>query len=330
MAPIKISHYRILNKLGAGGMGEVYLAEDTKLDRKVAIKLLPSELTTDEQAKRRLIREARASAKLDHPNICSIHEVAEEDGRGYIVMQYVEGETLDVRSQRKTIDLKEALDFAVQSADALTEAHSHGIIHRDIKPQNIIITPRGQVKMMDFGLAKVVQREFSTDTEAQTESLLTEPGMVIGTVPYMSPEQVRGEPIDVRSDIFSFGIVLYEMITGHQPFRAPSLGATMSAILTSEPPMLSRYVREIPEAFEWVVSKALRKNTDERYQTAKELHTDLVSLKQRLELNAAFERQNESNFPAADEKSTVATAKSAVRRTGDVLQSQPLRFGHRR
>jgi eukaryotic-like serine/threonine-protein kinase len=188
MAPIKISHYRILNKLGAGGMGEVYLAEDTKLDRKVAIKFLPSELTTDEQAKRRLIREARAAAKLDHPNIRSIHEVAEEDGRAYIVMQYVEGETLDVRSQRKPIDLKEALDFAVQAADALTEAHSHGIIHRDIKPQNIIITPRGQVKMMDFGLAKVVQREFSTDTEAQTESLLTEPGMVIGTVPYMSPE----------------------------------------------------------------------------------------------------------------------------------------------
>ncbi len=198
-----ISHYQIIKKLGAGGMGEVYLAEDTQLDRKVAIKLLPPESTADEQAKRRLAREARAAAKLDHPNICAIYEVAEEDGHNFIVMQYLEGETLAGRMTGKPLELGECLNIAVQVSDALAEAHSHGIIHRDIKPANIMLTARRQAKVMDFGLAKVVRERTLTDTTAETESLLTEPGAIIGTVPYMSPEQVRGESLDARSDIFS-------------------------------------------------------------------------------------------------------------------------------
>jgi serine/threonine protein kinase len=203
-----ISHYRILQKLGARGMGEVYLAEDTQLNRKVAIKLLPEALIADEQAGKRLIREARAAATLDHPNICSIHEVGQDVGRTFIVMQYVEGETLATRLARKPMELQESLSVALQVSEALSEAHSRGIIHRDIKPQNIMLTPRGHVKVLDFGLAKVAQTELSTDSEAVTQSLLTEPGTIMGTVQYMAPEQVKGETLDARSDIFSFGVLL--------------------------------------------------------------------------------------------------------------------------
>jgi eukaryotic-like serine/threonine-protein kinase len=206
--PETVSHYRILKKLGAGVMGEVYLAEDTRLNRKIAVKFLPSDLAADERAKKRLLREAQAAAKLDHPNICAIYEVTEEDGRSFIVMQYIEGVTLARRLQHNPLGLKEALDMAVQVADAVAEAHSQGIIHRDIKPQNIMIGARGQAKVMDFGLAKAITAELPTESEAETQSLLTEPGMIIGTVPYMSPEQVKGEALDARSDIFSFGSVL--------------------------------------------------------------------------------------------------------------------------
>src|SRR6266566_4585927 len=205
-----ISHYRILSKLGAGGMGEVYLAQDMKLDRKVAIKFLPESLVADEQARKRQVREAQAAARLDHPNICAIHEVSEEDGRSFIVMQYVEGETLDSRMKRKPFDLSESLSIAAQVADALAEAHAHGIIHRDIKPANIIITPRGKVKVLDFGLAKIVSSEVAVDTQAETAMLLTQTGVVLGTAPYMSPEQLRAEQLDSRSDIFSYSTVLYE------------------------------------------------------------------------------------------------------------------------
>lgn len=230
-----ISHFRIVKKLGAGGMGEVYLAEDTLLNRKVAIKLLPEKLIADDKAGKRLIREAHAAATLDHPNICSIYEVAEEDGRTFIVMQYVEGETLATRLARKPLELQESLSAALQVAEALSEAHSRGIIHRDIKPQNIMLTARGHVKVLDFGLAKVAQTELSTDSEAVTQSLLTEPGTIMGTVQYMAPEQVKGETLDARGDIFSFGVLLYEMIGGHHPFAAETPAATISAILTKEP-----------------------------------------------------------------------------------------------
>src|SRR6266496_1564183 len=223
-----ISHYRIIDKLGAGGMGEVYLAQDTKLDRKVAIKFLPESLVADEQARKRLVREAQAAARLDHPNICSIYEVSEDDGRSFIVMQHVKGETLDVRMKRKPLDLSESLSIATQVADALGEAHAHGIIHRDIKPSNIIITPRGKVKVLDFGLANVVSSDVAVDTEAETAMVLTQTGVVLGTAPYMSPEQLRAEQLDGRSDIFSYGAVLYEIVSGQRPFEAKSLAELTS------------------------------------------------------------------------------------------------------
>jgi eukaryotic-like serine/threonine-protein kinase len=226
-----ISHYCILSKLGRGGMGEVYLAEDTQLYRKVAIKFLSTESLCNDRSKKRLIREARTAAKLDHPNICSIYEVVEQDEYNFIVMQYVEGVTLASRIQRKPMELRAVLDIVVQVADALAEAHSRGIIHRDIKPQNIMITARGQVKVLDFGLAKIVEERDTLLTEADTQSLFTEPGAIIGTIPYMSPEQVRGETLDARSDIFSFGSLLYEMLSGQQPFAARSTAATIAAIL---------------------------------------------------------------------------------------------------
>jgi serine/threonine protein kinase/tetratricopeptide (TPR) repeat protein len=285
-----ISHYRIINKLGAGGMGEVYLAEDTLLNRKVAIKLLPEALIADEQAGKRLIREARAAATLDHTNICSVYEVGQDAGRTFIVMQYVEGETLAIRLARKPMDLQESLSVALQVAQALSEAHSRGIIHRDIKPQNIMLTARGHVKVLDFGLAKVAQTELSTDSEAATQSLLTEPGTIMGTVQYMSPEQVKGETLDARSDIFSFGVLLYEMIGGHHPFAAATPAATISAILTKEPPPLARYSREAPAELERLVSKALRKDREERYQGIKDVALDLKSLKEEMEFEVKLER----------------------------------------
>ena len=217
-----ISHYLIIEKLGAGGMGEVYLAEDNRLGRKVAIKFLPAAVATDEHARQRLLREAKTAATLDHPNICAIYEVAQEGGHSFIVLQYIEGETLARRLKRELPGSREALAIAAQVADALNEAHARGIIHRDIKPENIMLTPRGQVKVLDFGLAKVLRDPGIVEGEAQTGSMLSIPGMVMGTVPYMSPEQVRGEELDCRSDIFSFGTVLYELISGRRPFEAKS------------------------------------------------------------------------------------------------------------
>ena len=281
-----ISHYRIIKKLGAGGMGEVYLAEDTRLDRKVAIKFLSPESVADEQAQKRLLREAKAAAKLDHPNICAIHEIAEVDSRSFIVMQLIEGATLARRMQHKLIDLKEALDIAAQVADALSEAHSRGIIHRDIKPQNIMLTVRGQAKVMDFGLAKMVCEGERLESEAVTESLLTEPGAIVGTLPYMSPEQVRGELLDARSDIFSFGTMLYEMLSGHRPFSKESATATISAILTHDPLPLGRYVDAMPTELERIVRKCLGKDRERRYQTIREVAIDLEQVRREYETDA--------------------------------------------
>ena len=282
----RLGHYEIRAKLGAGGMGEVYLAEDTKLHRKVAIKFLPPESTADARAKRRLVREAQAAAALDHPNICAIHEVGEIDGRAFIVMQYVEGETLAARIHRKPLELKEALGFAVPVADALAEAHSRGIIHRDIKPQNVMITARGQVKILDFGLAKVVANRGVLDREAETQSLLTEAGVIVGTVPYMSPEQVKGEVLDARSDIFSFGTVLYEMISRHRPFSAKTMAEIISAILTSEPPPLAHYSIAAPAGLEQILFKCLEKDRERRYQTMREAASDLGNVRRAYESGA--------------------------------------------
>jgi serine/threonine protein kinase/Tfp pilus assembly protein PilF len=305
----KLGRYEIRSKIGEGGMGEVYLAEDTKLHRRVAIKFLPADSSTDEQANKRLLREAQAAAKLDHPNICAVHEVAEEDDRSFIVMAYVEGETLDVRMKRKPLELAESLAIATQVADALAEAHAHGIIHRDIKPSNIIITTRGQAKVMDFGLAKLVLQ--SAESEAETQSLLTTPGTIIGTMPYMSPEQVRGEKLDERSDIFSFGAVLYEMLTGRRPFAAKGGVATISAILSVDPPSLKDACPEASDEFERIVTKCLEKDRQRRYQSIREVASDLEAVRRNCDSGIAPSRSSERVTAVI---TPVLTDKNATRR----------------
>ena len=279
-----ITHYRILSLLGEGGMGKVYLAEDTKLHRRVAIKLLPAISIGNDQANKRLLREAQVAAKLDHPNICTVHEVGEEDSHSFIVMTYVEGETLDVRMKRKPLELSEALAIAAQVADALADAHAQGVIHRDIKPSNIIVTRRGQAKVMDFGLAK--WSEMSTamggpksDPEASTQVLLTTPGTIIGTIPYMSPEQVHGQRLDMRTDIFSFGVVLYEMLTGQQPFASESPAGTISAILTREPASVCEYLKPCPTELPRIVAQCLSKDRGDRYQSMRDVVTEVETVR---------------------------------------------------
>ena len=284
----RLGRYEIRSKLGEGGMGDVYLAQDTKLDRKVAIKFLSEPLLADEHAGKRLVREAQTAAKLDHPNICSIYEVGEENGRTFIVMQYVEGETLELRLKRKPLTPSESIQIASQIADGMAEAHAHGIIHRDIKPSNVIITPRQQAKIMDFGLAKfsnpAVIGAAVVDHEAETQSLLTTPGAIVGTVPYMSPEQLKSQPLDARSDIFSFGVVLYEMLSGRQPFRSKSPAETISAILNEKPPTLSHFAPDLPQELARIADKCLEKDRNLRYQTAAEVRDDLERLKRFSEL----------------------------------------------
>ena len=275
-----ISHYRIVAKLGRGGMGEVYLAEDKQLGRKVAIKFLPAEVATNENARQRQLREAQTAATLDHPNICAIYEVGQEGGYSFIVLQYIEGETLAARLKRQLPDLREALAIAAQVADALNEAHARGIIHRDIKPENIMLTTRGQVKVLDFGLAKTVRDPGLVEPDAETGTLLSIPGMMLGTVPYMSPEQVRGEDLDCRSDIFSFGIVIYELLSGRRPFEAKSTAEVISAILTREPPAISRSsLGHSGSAEERLIRKCLEKEAAQRYQTIGDLISDLAQIR---------------------------------------------------
>jgi formylglycine-generating enzyme required for sulfatase activity/dienelactone hydrolase len=292
----RLGRYEVRSKLGAGGMADVYLAEDTDLGRKVALKLLPPATAADDHARKRLVREARAAATLDHPHICAIYEVGEAEGRLFFAMQYVEGDTLAARMRRQPLSLSETLAIAVQIVDALAEAHGHGILHRDIKPGNIMLTARGQARMMDFGLAKVTaidERAGNTETD-----LLSTPGAVMGTMPYMSPEQVRGEGLDARADLFSIGVVLYEMLTGRRPFDDSSSAAIASAILTREPLPLARFAPETPAELERIVGKLLRKAPDDRYQTARDLLNDLRTLKDEREFRARLERSGPSSDPA--------------------------------
>jgi len=330
-----LGRYEIRSQLGAGGMGEVYLAQDTKLDRKVALKILPADLANRDRM-RRFGQEAKAASALNHPNIITIYEIEQIDSVNFIATELIEGETLRQRLRSASLKLGEVLDVAIQTASALSAAHAASIVHRDIKPENIMVRQDGIVKVLDFGLAKLTERPQpdSVNTEAPTRAVVnTEPGVVLGTAIYMSPEQARGQQVDARTDIFSLGVVLYEMVAGRLPFE----GSTSSEVLASmfsekEPQPLARYSREAPAELERIVSKALRKEREQRYQTTKDLLLDLQSLKQQLDFEAKLERSTPPE--TRDGRTTVseaaATASEQASPTASISESLTSRIKHHR
>ncbi|MGI9167222.1 MAG: protein kinase domain-containing protein [Pyrinomonadaceae bacterium] len=287
-----LSHYRIVSKLGAGGMGEVYLAQDTKLDRQVALKILPEDLASDAERMRRFVQEAKAASALNHPNIITIHEIGEAEGAHFIATEFIDGPTLRERLDRGPLPLDELLGIAGQTAEALTAAHAAGIVHRDIKPENIMLRPDGYVKVLDFGIAKLTEHTTGAiDTEGATaKQFNTGPGSIMGTTAYMSPEQVRSQVLDARTDVWSLGAVLYEMIASQKLFPGETPGDVIAAILKTGPPPLAQVRRDCPAELERIVRKALHKKREKRYQLVSDLGRDLKSLKRRLEFEAELER----------------------------------------
>ncbi len=320
----RLGRYEIRSKIGAGGMGEVYLALDTKLDRKVALKILPAEVAAHPDRMKRFVQEAKTASALNHPNILTIHEIEQIDSVNFIATEFIDGETLRQRMRNAPIKLGAVLDVAIQSASALSAAHAAGIVHRDIKPENIMIRRDGIVKVLDFGLAKLTEQSVTTviDTEAPTRALMnTEPGLVMGTAVYMSPEQARGMAVDARTDIWSFGVLLYEMVAGCLPFEGSTTSEILASIINEkEPPPLARFAREVPAELERIAEKALRKDREERYQVIKDMLLDLKRLKHQLEFEIELERSMPPDKSGAE--ASVATAREPAPETARIAAAR--------